>query len=267
MAVACFTYGWGRWCARLFLGACPVGAWEQWRWRILCAGSVGLLLRRRILVEVRTLLCGAYSGCGWAPPYLCVWSGHLAAGRFLCTAPGPVAVSVFCVCLGSLWGVFCVLLWAVPGYCWADNSVGVGVCCVRRFLRTAGAQWRGLFWVQLGAVAGVFCVLSGLRACCGARVLWVSGLLGGASFARRSGPISGHGWGRWCAWLSVERVFGGCLGVVVLACSVRGFGFILFVMRWIIPLCLILTAFFPPSPERAETLRRNLLFEGTMLMR
>ena len=51
------------------------------------------------------------------------------------------------------------------------------------------------------------------------------------------------------------------------AYSVRGFGFILFVMRWIIPLCLILTAFFPPSPERAETLRRNLLFEGTMLMR
>lgn len=63
------------------------------------------------------------------------------------------------------------------------------------------------------------------------------------------------------------RVSGGCLGVVVLACSVRGFGFILFVMRWIVPLCLILTAFFPPSPERAETLRRNLLFEGTMLMR
>ncbi len=55
------------------------------------------------------LLWSAYSGGGWAPPYLCVWSGHLAAGRFLCTAPGPVAVSVFCVCLGSLWGVFCVL--------------------------------------------------------------------------------------------------------------------------------------------------------------
>lgn len=91
MAVACFTYGWGCWCACLFLGACPVGAWEQWRWRVLRAGSVGLLLCRRILVEVRTLLCGAYSGCGWAPPYLCVWSGHLAAGRFLCAAPGSVA--------------------------------------------------------------------------------------------------------------------------------------------------------------------------------
>lgn len=179
MAVVCFTYGWGRWCAWLSVGACPVGVWEQWRWRVLRAGSVGLLLRRRILVEVRTLLCGAYSGCGWAPPYLCVWSGHLAAGRFLCTAPGPVAVSVFCVCLGSLWGVFCVLLWAVPG--------------------TAGPI---IVWVS-GAVAGVFCVLSGLRACCGARVLWVSGLLGGASFARRSGPISGHGWGlaAWCVFL------------------------------------------------------------------
>lgn len=128
MAVACSVYGRGRWCACLFLGACPVGAWEQWRWRVLRAGSVGLLLCRRILVEVRTLLCGAYSGCGWAPTYLCVWSGHLAAGRFLCTAPGPVAVSVFCVCLGSLWGVFCVLLWAVPGTAgpiivWVSGSV------------------------------------------------------------------------------------------------------------------------------------------------
>ena len=94
------------------------------------------------------------------PPYLCVWSGHLAAGRFLCTAPEPVAVSVFCVCLGSLWGVFCVLLWAVPG--------------------TAGAWRRGAY-------------------------------------------------------------------------SVRGFGFILFVMRWIIPLCLILIAFFPPFLARVET--------------
>ena len=55
--------------------------------RILCAGSVGLLLRRRILVEGRTLLCGAYSGCGWAPPYLCVWSGHLAAGAFSVYGP------------------------------------------------------------------------------------------------------------------------------------------------------------------------------------
>lgn len=210
MAVACFTYGWGRWCACLSLGACPVGAWGPWRWRILRAGSVGLLLRR----------------------------------RFLCTAPGPVAVSVFCVCLGSLWGVFCVLLWAVPGTAgpiivWVSGSVAWGVFCVR-----PGAQWRGLFWVQLGAVAGVFCVLSGLRACCGARVLWVSGLLGGASFARRSGPISGCGWG-----LAAWRVFRVRLGAPT-AGRVIGFGFILFVMRWIVPLCLILIAFFPPFSAR-----------------
>lgn len=107
----------GPWVGRAHGGVCSVCGRAQWpwRWRILRAGSVGLLLRRRILVEVRTLLCGAYSGYSWAPPYLCVWSGHLAAGRFLCTAPGPVAVSVFCVCLGYLWGVFCVLWWAVPG--------------------------------------------------------------------------------------------------------------------------------------------------------
>lgn len=102
MAVACFTYGrgllcgacsghgcWGRWCACLFLGACPVGAWEQWRWRVLRAGSVGLLLRRRILVEVRTLLCGAYSGCGWG----------LAA-----------------------WRVFCARLWVYPVCYEVDSS-------------------------------------------------------------------------------------------------------------------------------------------------
>ena len=58
-------HDWDRWCACLFLGACSVGVWEQWRWRVLRAGSVGLLLRRRILVEVRTLLCGAYSVRGF----------------------------------------------------------------------------------------------------------------------------------------------------------------------------------------------------------
>ena len=89
----------------------------------------------------RCRLCGAYSGGGWAPPYLCVWSGHLAAGRFLCTAPG------------GLW------------------PLAYSVCA----------------WVLCGAF-----------------------------FARRSGPISGHGWGLWRG-----------------AYSVRGFGFILFVMRWI----------------------------------
>ena len=140
-------YGWGRWCAWFSVGACPLGAWEQWRWRVLRAGSVGLLLRRCILVEVRTLLCGAYSGCGWVPPYLCVWSGHLAAGRFLRAVVG-----------GS-------------GYGWAHG----GVCSVR-----GRAQWpRGVFCVRLGSLVCVF--------------------------------IFG-------------RVFGGCLGVVVLACSVRGLG-------------------------------------------
>lgn len=86
------------------------------------------------------------------------------------------------------------------------------VVCV---LCAAGPNGRGVFWVQLGAVAGVFCVLLGA-------------------------PTAGR---------------------------VIGFRFILFVMRRIVPLCLILTAFFPLSPERAETLRGNLYFSGTMLMR
>lgn len=73
----------------------------------------------------------------------------------------------------------------------------------------------------------------------------------GAYFRARLGPLV-------CVFI-FGRVSGGCLGVVVLARSVRGFGFILFVMRWIIPLCLILTAFFPPSPERAETSARKPL--------
>lgn len=185
----------GPWVGWAHGGVCSVCGRAQWPWRVLrtagVAGVRGYLWARvrwvlgssgvgafcvrarlgpggvvRILVEVRTLLCGAYSGCGWAPPYLCVWSGHLAAGRFLCTAPGPVAVSVFCVCLGSLWGVFCVLLWAVPGM--------------------AGAWRRGAY-------------------------------------------------------------------------SVRGFGFILFVMRWIIPLCLILIAFFPPFPGACRNLAQKPL--------
>lgn len=153
------------------------------------------------------------------------------------------------------------------GYRWADNSVGVGVCCVRRFLRTAGGP---VAWPVLGTVGG----------CCGGvlRAVGSEGLLWSAC----SVGVRLVGWRIFCAqvWAYFRvrlgslvcvvicgRVFGGCLGVVVLACSVRGFGFILFVMRWIVPLCLILTAFFPPSPERAETLRRNLYFSGTMLMR
>lgn len=55
------------------------------------------------------------------------------------------------------------------------------------------------------------------------------------------------------------RVSGGCLGAVALACSVRGFGFILFVMRWIVPLCLILTAFFPPFPGACRNLAQKPL--------
>ena len=99
----------------------------------------------------------------------------------------------------------------------------------------------------------VFC---GCQACVGWRIFCAQV---GAYLRARLGPLV-------CVFI-LGRVSCGCLGVVVLAYSVRGFGFILFVMRWIVPLCLILTAFFPPSPERAETLRRNLLFEGTMLMR
>lgn len=63
-------------------------------------------------------------------------------------------------------------------------------------------------------------------------------------------------------WARVRWVLGSS-GVGAFCVRARVF---LFVLRWIVPLCLILTAFFPPSPERAETLRRNLLFEGTMLM-
>lgn len=100
------------------------------------------------------------------------------------------------------------------GYGWADNSVGVGGCC-GGVLRAVGPE--GLLW-SAGSVG-------------------VQLVLGGASFARRSGPISGCGWG-----LAARGAY-----------SARGFGFILFVMRWIIPLCLILTEFFPPFSARVET--------------
>ena len=60
---------------RVFGGCLGVVAW-----RVLRAGSVGLLLRRCILVEARTLLCGAYSGCGWAPLLL----GVLSASGLSC---------------------------------------------------------------------------------------------------------------------------------------------------------------------------------------
>lgn len=133
MAVACFTYGWGRWCAWLFLGAYPVGAWEQWRGAYSVRGLGWAPVAQ------------AYSGCGWAPPYLCVWSGHLAAVRFLCTAPGPVAVSVFCV-------------WSSPvARCVASPSCGVyfvygrGLLCGAYSGHGWGlAAWR-VFRVRLGA--------------------------------------------------------------------------------------------------------------------
>lgn len=78
----------------------------------------------------------------------------------------------------------------------------------------------------------------------GAGSVGVRLVLGGASFARRSGPISGHDWGlaAWCVFCARLRVF-------------------LFVMRWIIPLCLILTAFFPPSRSAC----RNLCVETSYL--
>lgn len=58
-------------------------------WRVLRAGSVGLLLRRRILVEVRTLLCGAYSGGGWvAPLFMRVVFWASGGGAFSVYGPG-----------------------------------------------------------------------------------------------------------------------------------------------------------------------------------
>lgn len=87
------------------------------------------------------------------------------------------------------------------------------------------------------------CILRTAAVCCVVREVWPNGR---GVFYVRLGLLV-------CVFI-FGRVFGGCLGVVVLACSVRGFGFILFVMRWIIPLCLILTAFFPPFPgASAET--------------
>ena len=122
----------------------------------------------------------------------------------------------------------------------------------------------GLFRLRLGAVA-VRCSV------CALVLLWrVLRTVGpeGLLWSACSVGVRLVGWRIFCALVRAYfrarlgslvcvvicgRVFGGCLGVVVLACSVRGFGFILFVMRWIVPPCLILTAFFPPSPERAET--------------
>lgn len=152
---------------------------------------------------------------------------------------------------------------AGPWVGWAHG----GVCsvCGRaqwpwRVLRTAGVAgvrvyfWARVRWVLGSSGVGAFCVRARLGSCCA------------GVFLLRSGPCC------------VARILGAVGRPPIYACglgiwrrgaySVRGFGFILFVMRWIVPLCLILTAFFPPFPgASAETLRRNLLFEGTMLMR
>ena len=56
------------------------------------------------------------------------------------------------------------------------------VVCV---LCAAGPNGRGVFYIRLGAVVGVFCVLSGLRASCGARVRWVFGSSGVGVFCAR----------------------------------------------------------------------------------
>lgn len=114
------------------------------------------------------------------------------------------------------------------GYGWADNSVGVGVCCVRRFLRTAGGP---VAWPVLGTVGG--CCGGVLRAVGPEGLLWSAGSVG----------VRLVGWRIFCAQVGAGGV----------ACSVFRLRVFLFVMRWIVPLCLILTEFFPPSPERAET--------------
>ena len=91
-------------------------------------------------------------------------------------------------------------------------------------------------------------VLRTAEVCCVERIPGTAGVAG----------VRGYLWAR------VRWVFGSS-GVGVFCARFRVF---LFVMRWIIPLCLILTAFFPPFPECVpKPLRRNLLFEGTMLMR
>lgn len=86
------------------------------------------------------------------------------------------------------------------------------------------------------------------------RVLCAAGPNGRGVFYVRLGSLV-------CVFI-FGRVSGGCLGAVVLAYSVRGFGFILFVMRWIIPLCLILIAFFPPFSARVETSAQKPLICG-----
>lgn len=115
-------------------------------------------------------------------------------------------------------------------------------------------------------------MLAGLRACCGARVLWVSGRppiyacgWGVGDFVVVRGPVALGVFGtagvagvRVYFWARIRWVFGSS-GVGAFCVRLRVF---LFVMRWIVPLCLILTAFFPPSPERVETSAQKPLICG-----
>lgn len=103
----------------------------------------------------------AYSGCGWAPPYLCVWSGHLAAGRFLCTAPVALCTAE-------------VVAWVYSARAVGLNGRGVScsacaLVLLWRVLRAAGPSGRGASWVRLGR--GIFFVRPGSY--CGLRILCV----------------------------------------------------------------------------------------------
>lgn len=148
---------------------------------------------------------------------------------------------------------------AGPWVGWAHG----GACSV---CGRAQWPWRVLFCVCPGsAVARSACCRAWgpavERMFCGCQACRVAHLLraGRAYFRVQLGPLV-------CVFI-FGRVSCGCLGAVAWRVFCARLWVFLFVMRWIIPLCLILPAFFPLFPERAETLRRNLLFEGTMLMR
>ena len=82
---------------------------------------------------------------------------------------------------------------------------------------------------------------------CGCPACWVAHLLraGLGLFPGAAGVAGVRGY----LWARVRWVFGSS-GVGVFCARFRVF---LFVMRWIVPLCLILTAFFPLLGARAET--------------
>lgn len=129
-------------CVRWVFGSSGVGAFcVRARLGSCCAGV--FLLRAGPCCVARIL------GAVGRPPIYACGLGIWRRGRFLCTAPGPVAVSVFCVCLGSLWGVFCVLLWAVPG------TAGPLVCVV-----ICGRVFGGCLGVVV--LARVLCAALGL---------------------------------------------------------------------------------------------------------